>query len=180
MNFIFAWSTRYPVEWAQRTSEILSLTREDKIHIHRRVCNTFCLLYKHQWNTKTAWFRTSFIGSLFSASLGRWHRDFGCSWSRDHLSIKNRRVCVYSSTFAVAPPFQQIFLPPRFCVVTWPAATRSLFQRLKDVEKRDPGNEVACFERRDLLCNHNDGDLFTCEDMKFPRESSLGISLLFR
>ena len=24
----------------------------------------------------------------------------------------------------VAPPFQQIFLPPRFWVVTWPAATR--------------------------------------------------------
>ena len=22
----------------------------------------------------------------------------------------------------------------------------------------------ACFQRRDLLCNHNDGDLFTCED----------------
>ena len=29
------------------------------------------------------------------------------------------------------------------------------------------------------LCNHNDGDLFTCEDMKFSRESSLGISLVF-
>ena len=22
----------------------------------------------------------------------------------------------------------------------------------------------ACFQRHDLLCNHNDGDLFTCED----------------
>ena len=22
----------------------------------------------------------------------------------------------------------------------------------------------ACFQRRDLLCNHNDGDLFSCED----------------
>ena len=38
-------------------------------------------------------------------------------------------------------------------------------------------------KRRDLLCNHYDGDLFTwlwivtCEDMKFSRESSLGISL---
>ena len=27
--------------------------------------------------------------------------------------------------------------------------------------------------------NHNDGDLFTCEDMKFSQESSLGISLVF-
>ena len=33
-------------------------------------------------------------------------------------------------------------------------------------------------QRRDLLCNHNDGDLFTCEDMKFSHESSLGISLV--
>ena len=27
---------------------------------------------------------TSFPGSLFSASLGRWNRDPGCGWSRDH------------------------------------------------------------------------------------------------
>ena len=43
-------------------------------------------------------------------------------------------------------------------------------------------------QRRDLSCNHNNGDVFTCEDsmlfsrawedMKFSRESSLGISLL--
>ena len=32
---------------------------------------------------------TSFPGSLFSASLGRWKRDPGCGWSRDHLSIQN-------------------------------------------------------------------------------------------
>ena len=34
-------------------------------------------------------------------------------------------------------------------------------------------------ERRDLLCNHNNGDLFTCEDIMFSRESSPGISLVF-
>ena len=71
---------------------------------------------------------TSFQGSLFSASLSRWNRDPGCGWSRDHLSIQNRNVGGYSSTFGweenpVAPPFQQIFLPPGFCVVTWTAAT---------------------------------------------------------
>ena len=65
---------------------------------------------------------TSFPGSLFSASLNRWKRDPCCGWSRDHLSIQNRRVGGYSSTFGrevnpVAPPFQQIF-PPRFWVVT--------------------------------------------------------------
>ena len=41
-------------------------------------------------------------GSLFSASLGRWNRDPGCGWSRDHLSIQNRRVGWYSSTFGRA------------------------------------------------------------------------------
>ncbi len=41
-------------------------------------------------------------------------------------------------------------------------------------------------ERRDLLCNHGNGDLFTwedniltCEDMIFSRESPPGISLVF-
>ena len=30
------------------------------------------------------------------------------------------------------------------------------------------------WKRRDLLCNHNDGDLFTCEDIKFSSKRSLG------
>ena len=43
-------------------------------------------------------------------------------------------------------------------------------------------------ERRDLLCSHSNGDTFTCEDnmlfshvndIKFSRESSPGISLVF-
>ena len=34
-------------------------------------------------------------------------------------------------------------------------------------------------ERRDLLCSHSNGDIFTCEDIKFSRESSPGISLVF-
>ena len=42
---------------------------------------------------------TSFPGSLLSASLSRWNRDPACGWSRDHLSIQNRRVGGYSSTF---------------------------------------------------------------------------------
>ena len=29
-------------------------------------------------------FATSFPGSLFSASLGRWKKDSGCGWSHDH------------------------------------------------------------------------------------------------
>ena len=34
-------------------------------------------------------------------------------------------------------------------------------------------------ERRDLLCSHSNGDIFTCEDIKFSCESSPGISLVF-
>ena len=30
--------------------------------------------------------------------------------------------------------------------------------------KQKWNTKSACFQRRDLLCNHNDGDLFTCED----------------
>ena len=35
-------------------------------------------------------------------------------------------------------------------------------------------NFFSC-ERRDLLCSHSNGDLFTCEDIMFWRESSPGI-----
>ena len=50
--------------------------------------------------------------------------------------------------------------------------------------KRQWNTKSACFQRLNLLCNHNASDLFTCEDnshvtfacedMKFSRESSLG------
>ena len=40
-----------------------------------------------------------------------------------------------------------------------------------------------CHKRCDLswswLCSHSNGDLFTCEDIMFSRESSPGISLVF-
>ena len=31
-------------------------------------------------------------------------------------------------------------------------------------------------ERSDFICNHSNSDLFTCEEVMFSRESSLGIS----
>ena len=37
--------------FAALTREILSWTREDRIHIHKRACNTL-LLYKHQWKRR--------------------------------------------------------------------------------------------------------------------------------
>ena len=41
-----------------------------------------------------------------------------------------------------------------------------------------PNYFTFCCGRRDLLCNHGNGDLFTCEDM-FSRGSSPVISLVF-
>ena len=38
---------------------------------------------------------------------------------------------------------------------------------------------VFWYERRNLLCSHSNGDIFTCEDVKFSHESSPGISLEF-
>ena len=36
------------------------------------------------WSNRTRPEPTSFPGSLFSASLGRWKKDPGCGWSCDH------------------------------------------------------------------------------------------------
>ena len=101
------------------------------------------------WKLNADCGHSSFPGTLFSTSRSCWNRDPGCGWSRDYLSIQNCRVGGYSSAFGweenpFAPPFQQIFLPPRFWVVMWPAATRvSVFQRLREADKRDPGNKVG-------------------------------------
>ena len=40
--------------------------------------------YVNYDNCGTAVAATSFPGSLFSASLGRWKKDPGCGWSHDH------------------------------------------------------------------------------------------------
>ena len=82
---------------------------------------------------------TSFPGSLFSASLSRWSRDPGCDWSRDHLSIQNRRVGGYSSAFGREDDKRPHHSSRFFYDQSKPA---SLFQQLGEAEKRDPGNEV--------------------------------------
>ena len=38
---------------------------------------------------------------------------------------------------------------------------------------------VFWYERCNLLCSHSNGDIVTCEDVKFSHESSPGISLEF-
>ena len=82
---------------------------------------------------------TSFPGSLFSASLSRWSRDPGCDWSRDHLSIQNRRVGGYSSAFGREDDKRPHPSTRFFYDQSKPA---SLFQQLGKAEKRDPGNKV--------------------------------------
>ena len=42
-----------------------------------------------------------------------------------------------------------------------------------------PKHLTFCCEKHDLLGNRCNGDLFTCEDIVFSRESSPGISLVF-
>ena len=111
---------------------------------------------------------TSFPGSLFSASLSSWSRDPGCDWSRDHLSIQNRRVEGYSSTFGreenpVTPSFQQIFLPADSGWSRDHSQRGSLFQRLRGAEKRDPGNEVDRF----FPTHTSSGKLFLAHASKY-------------
>ena len=95
---------------------------------------------------------TSFPGSLFSASLNRWNRDPGCDWSRDYLSIQNRRVGGYSSIFGRED--DKIPHPSsRFWVVTWPAATRVSLPTTKGGREDTPW-ERGCCRSHSLRCRH--------------------------
>ena len=90
---------------------------------------------------------TSFPGSLFSASLSRWSRDPDCDWPRDHLFIQNRRVGGYSSAFGreddkMPHPSSRFFFHPDSGRSRDQSQPGSLFQQLREAEKRDPGNEV--------------------------------------
>ena len=90
----------------------------------------------------------SFPGSLFSASLSRWNRDPCCGWSRDHLSIQNRRVSGYSSTFGrednkIPHPSSRFFYHPDSRWSRDQPQPRSLYLRLREAEKRDPGYAVG-------------------------------------
>ena len=69
-------------------------------------------------------------------------------WSRDHLSIQNRRVGGYSSTFGreetlLPHPSSRFFYHPDSGWSRDQPQLGSLFQPLREAEKRDPGNEVA-------------------------------------
>ena len=106
-------------------------------------------------------------GSLFSASLSHWNRDPGCRWSRDHLSIQNRRVGGYSGTFGREDD-KIPNLSSRFFYLPdsgWSRDQRqpgSLFQRLREAEKRDPGNEVASPQEKAMKHRHHRTRSFVC------------------
>ena len=109
---------------------------------------------------------TSFPGSLFSASLSRWNIDPGCGWSRDHLSIQNRRVGGYLSTFGreddkIPHPSSRFFYHPDSGWSRDQPQPGSLFQQLREAEKRDPGNEVA----QQRHCNSIDAILPRCSGL---------------
>ena len=83
-----------------------------KPYFAKRIAMMFCFCFFFWWivSVKKSLFQggnppkkplspTSFPGSLFSASLGRWKKDPGCGWSCDHPSIQNRRLGGYSSKF---------------------------------------------------------------------------------
>ena len=52
---------------------------------------------------------------------------------RDRKEVKRNKETKYSAT----PPIQQIFLPPRFWVVTWPAATRVFLSNDQGRQRRE-------------------------------------------
>ena len=85
---------------------------------------------------------------MLSVSLSRWNRDPGRGWSRDHLSTENRRVGGYSSTFGrnddkIPHPSSRFFYHPDSGWSRDQSQPGSLFEPLREAEKRDPGNEVG-------------------------------------
>ena len=87
----------------------------------------WCLVLKHDFSTKTNESSDIPLSPCLSKLVT--------------VTIKN----------PVAPPFQQIFQPPRFWVVTWPAATRVSVPTTKGGREERPGNEVESHWRWELV-----------------------------
>ena len=84
-------------------------------------------------------YSTLFPGSLFSASLCRWNRDLVAAGHVTTQTLGGRKSAgrVGQQGF----PLDQIYLSTHPAVLDG-----SLFQRLREAEKRDPGNEVGSYE----------------------------------
>ena len=93
---------------------------------------------------------TSFPGSLFSAYLfvgtetlvAAGHVTIYASktagWVGTQTHLVEGKFVTVTIKNPVAPPFQQIFLPPRFWVVTLPAATRVSVPTIKEGREERP------------------------------------------
>ena len=89
---------------------------------------------------------TSLPGSLFSASLSRWNRDPGCGRSGDHTESGWNLLEGWGILSFSRPNVREYPPTLRFCMDIWSRdqpQPGSLFQRLREAEKRDPGNEVG-------------------------------------
>ena len=141
---------------------------------------------QNNWITQALSVSTSFSGSLFSASLSRWKRDPGCGWSRDHLSIQNRRVGGYICLCKfVTVTIKETLLPhpsSRFFYHPDSGWSRdqpqpgSLFQRLREAEKRDPGNEVVSVFAQLFKSSLNQKCNFQICGLKIRHECSLQLT----
>ena len=91
---------------------------------------------------------TSFPGSLFSTSLSRWNRDPGYGRSRDIYPSKTagwvgtQGYLVERKTL-LPHPSSRFFYHPDSGWSHDQLRPGSLFQRPREAEKRDPGNEVG-------------------------------------
>ena len=95
-------------------------------------------------------FSTLFPGSLFSASLSCWNRDPGCDWSRDRPESGWKKNLLEGWGIWSSSRPNALEYPPtlRSWMNRWSRGQSqpgSLLQRLREAEKRDPGNEVGLF-----------------------------------
>ena len=68
-----------------------------------------------------------------------WRRQKSCSILHRQIWLRTHKVCHSSQIkFSATSPTQQILLPPRFWVDTWPAATRVFLPKTKGGREERP------------------------------------------
>ena len=114
------------------------------------------LLCKHQWNTKWAFPRKLHIFTREDIEdITRWREDmnFMFEWQEQYLTSERSKRVRYRVDHEKIK-FISISGHVIFCLLY----------------KHQWNTKPFYFtQRRDLLCNHNDGDLFTCEGMLSSR-----------
>ena len=117
------------------------------------------ILHSMAWKTKKLASRTFILNLVPRVSLlclhSLWNRDPGCGWSRDHLSIQNRRVGEYSSTFGreddeIPHPCSRFFYLPDS---RWSRdQPQPVFQRLRRQRRETLGTRlVYSWAARDVI-----------------------------